>query len=246
MRFVIIDRAFRRWARCTTVAIAVGALFATASPVVAAGPESGEPTSTKKAAKKRPRKPRMPALKFTMKDIDGKDQDLGRYYGDVVLMVNTASKCGLTPQYEGLQSLHHKYKDRGFVILAFPANDFGAQEPGANSEIKEFCKTKFDVSFPIFAKVSVKGDDICDLYKYLTAADRGHRHGGEIRWNFNKFLIDRRGRVIDRFEPPVKPDDPKLIKAVERALKRKAPKDAATKPPKEKPAAGGDAESHGS
>lgn len=184
---------------------------------------------TKKKKRKRSGKKKgapMPALKFKMKDIDGEEKNLADYYGNVILMVNTASRCGFTPQYEGLEKLYQKYRDRGFTILAFPANNFGAQEPGSNEQIKAFCSSKFNVTFPLFAKVSVKGEDICPLYQYLTAKDAGHRFGGEIPWNFNKFLIDRKGRVVGRFAPGVAPDDKKLTRAIERRLKKPIPEDS--------------------
>lgn len=167
-----------------------------------------------------------PALDFKVKNIDGEKINLAQaYYGQVVMIVNVASKCGLTPQYKGLEELYRQYKDEGFVILGFPANNFGAQEPGTNEEIKEFCSSKFDVTFPMFSKVSVKGEDICPLFKYLTAKDAGHDHGGEIKWNFNKFLIGRDGKVIGRFEPRVDPMSDEVTSAVSTALK--APKPAA-------------------
>ncbi len=175
---------------------------------------------------KREGKKKMPALDFVMTDIDGKEQDLKQYYGNVVLMVNTASLCGLTPQYEGLQKLYEAHKDRGFVVLGFPANNFGGQEPGKNEEIKSFCTKRFEVTFPMFAKVSVKGEDACALYRYLTDEQAGHKHGGEITWNFAKFLIDRKGGVAGRFDPRTRPDDEKLVKAIERQLKRRIPKDS--------------------
>ena len=162
-------------------------------------------------------------LEFTMKDIDGKDVPLSKYKGKVVLIVNVASKCGLTPQYEQLQQLHEKYKDKGLAILAFPANNFGAQEPGTNTEIKEFCQTKYKVGFDLFSKVSVKGDDTCELYKYLTTRSQDTRQRGDIEWNFAKFLVDREGNLINRFKPKVKPDDAELTKAVEDALAAKKP-----------------------
>ncbi len=171
-------------------------------------------------------KKKRPALDFVMNDIDGQEQDLKRYYGNVVLMVNTASLCGLTPQYEGLQKLYEDHKDRGFVVLGFPANNFGAQEPGTNEEIKSFCTSKFEVTFPMFAKISVKGEDACELYKYLTDPEAAHKHGGEIPWNFTKFLIDRRGKVANRFDPRIRPDDEKFVKAIEKQLKRRIPKDS--------------------
>lgn len=157
-------------------------------------------------------------LGFKMESIDGKTIDLKDYKGKVVLMVNVASKCGLTPQYEALQTIYEKYKSQGFVILGFPANNFGAQEPGSNSEIKEFCAVNYGVSFPMFAKISVKGDDLHPLYNYLTSESLNPQFGGEIKWNFTKFLINRKGKIIARFEPRTKPDDPEVIIAVERAL----------------------------
>jgi glutathione peroxidase len=150
---------------------------------------------------------------FTMNSIDGKPAALADYKGKVVLIVNVASKCGYTPQYAGLESLYRKYKDRGLVLVGVPANNFGGQEPGTNDEIKTFCKTKYDVSFPMMAKVSVKGDDKTPLYQYLTSAQ-----GGEIKWNFTKFLIGKDGKIVARFEPAVTPESPELTAAVEKAL----------------------------
>ena len=157
-------------------------------------------------------------LDFTMKNIDGKNVLLGDYQGQVVMLVNVASKCGYTPQYKDLESLYRKYEKQGFAILAFPANNFGRQEPGTNKDIKAFCKSKFDVTFDLFAKVSVKGEDQCPLYKYLTDKDKNGRFGGEIRWNFQKFLVDRDGEVIARFEPGDNPMSEKVIEALEDAL----------------------------
>ena len=173
-------------------------------------------------------------LDFTMQDIDGKDVPLSKYKGDVVLVVNVASKCGNTPQYKDLQALHEKYAGRGLRILGFPANNFKEQEPGTNQEIKAFCEKNFGVTFDMFAKVSVKGDDTCALYKFLTSEAKDPAHGGEIAWNFTKFLVGRDGRVLQRFEPKVKPDDPAVIKAIEEALAAKAPtaKESAEKPSK--------------
>ncbi|HUN82313.1 MAG TPA: glutathione peroxidase [Phycisphaerae bacterium] len=164
-----------------------------------------------------------PALSFTMKDIDGQDQDLRQYAGKVVLMVNVASQCGFTSQYKGLQSLYAKYKDKGFVILGFPANEFGHQEPGSNEEIKAFCTSKYSVTFPMFAKTKVKGQGINPLYKYLTDEKAGHKFGGDIKWNFTKFLINRRGEIVDRFDSRVKPDEDKLVQAVDKALAEPKP-----------------------
>ncbi|MBV6482627.1 MAG: hypothetical protein DIKNOCCD_02377 [bacterium] len=158
-------------------------------------------------------------LQFTVKNIDGKDASLGDYKGKVLLVVNVASKCGYTPQYEGLEKIYKKYKDQGFRILAFPANNFGAQEPGTNEEIKTFCTTKYDVSFDLFEKVSVKGEDKCPLYDFLTDEKKNPGFGGEVPWNFQKYLVDREGKVIGKFEPGVAPEDPKLIDEIEKALK---------------------------
>jgi glutathione peroxidase len=154
-------------------------------------------------------------LSHTVKDIDGKDVNLADYKGKVVLIVNTASKCGLTPQYEGLEAVYKKYKDKGLVVLAFPANEFGKQEPGTNSDIKEFCKDNYSVSFPLFSKIVVKGEGIHPLYKQLTTAE-GFK--GEIGWNFAKFLIGRDGQIIARFEPKEKPDGEMITEAIEKAL----------------------------
>jgi glutathione peroxidase len=153
---------------------------------------------------------------FTLNSIDGQATSLASYKGKVVLLVNVASRCGYTPQYSALQAVYEKYKDRGLVIVGIPANNFGAQEPGTNEEIKTFCKTKYSVSFPMMAKVSVKGDDITPLYQFLT--DKKAPTGGEIKWNFTKFLVGPDGKVIGRFEPQVTPDSPELNAAIEKAL----------------------------
>jgi len=157
-------------------------------------------------------------LDFSMKSIEGEEVNLASYKGKVVLMVNVASKCGLTPQYEALQSLYEKYSGRGLVILGFPANNFGSQEPGTNAEIKEFCAVNYGVSFPMSAKISVIGEDQHPLYSYLTDRGTNPQFGGEIRWNFTKFLIDRKGKIVDRFEPRTKPDNPEVLSAIESAL----------------------------
>lgn len=159
-------------------------------------------------------------LSFTMKDIKGKEVQLADYKGKVVLMVNVASKCGLTPQYEQLQGIYEKYKAKGLVVMGFPANEFGKQEPGTNEEILEFCTTNYSVSFPMFSKIVVKGEGIHDLYKFLTEESTNRGFAGEIKWNFTKFLIDRNGEVVARFEPKTKPDNPEVIAAIERALKK--------------------------
>jgi len=155
---------------------------------------------------------------FTMNSIDGKPTPLSVYQGKVVLLVNVASRCGFTPQYSALERVYEKYKGRGFVIVGIPANNFGSQEPGTNAEIKTFCSTKYNVTFPMMAKVSVKGSDITPLYSYLTDKSANPSTGGEIQWNFTKFLIGPDGKPAARFEPDVTPDDPKVIAAIEKTL----------------------------
>jgi glutathione peroxidase len=155
---------------------------------------------------------------FTLNSIDGQPAPLAAYKGKVMLLVNVASKCGFTPQYSALESTYEKYKDRGFVIVGIPANNFGAQEPGSNQEIKTFCSSKYHVTFPMMAKVSVKGDDITPLYQFLTDKSSNPQSGGEIKWNFTKFLIGPDGRVITRFEPEITPDSPQVTSAIEEAL----------------------------
>jgi len=155
---------------------------------------------------------------FTTNSIDGESTPLSKFQGKVVLVVNVASRCGFTPQYSALEKVYEKYQDRGFVIVAFPANNFGGQEPGTNQEIKTFCSTKYNVTFPIMAKVSVKGDDKTPLYQYLTDKTANPTTGGEIQWNFTKFLIGPDGRPCARFEPNVTPDDPQVTAAIEKEL----------------------------
>lgn len=157
-------------------------------------------------------------LDFKMRDIDGNDVKLQKYKGKVLMIVNTASKCGYTPQYESMQATYDKYKDKGFVILGFPANNFGGQEPGTEAEIKEFCTSKYKVTFPMFAKISVKGEDQDPLYKYLTSAETNPQFAGDIKWNFNKFLVDRKGNVVARFDSKVTPDSPEVTAAIEKYL----------------------------
>jgi glutathione peroxidase len=159
-------------------------------------------------------------LEFTMKDIDGKDVKLDEYRGKVLLLVNVASRCGYTPQYEGLEGIYKKYQEQGLVVMGFPANNFLGQEPGTNEEIKTFCKTKYNVSFPMFAKISVKGDDIHPLFRFLTSKDTDPEFSGDISWNFNKFLVDRSGKIVNRFETKEKPESPKIAAAIESALKQ--------------------------
>jgi glutathione peroxidase len=156
------------------------------------------------------------AYEFTMNSIDGKAIPLANFKGKVTLIVNVASQCGYTPQYAGLEALYEKYRDKGFVIAGFPANNFGSQEPGSNEEIKQFCSRNYSVKFPMFAKISVLGSDKAPLYQFLTGATGGQ----EIQWNFTKILVDKDGRVVRRFESAVEPDAPEVIAAVEAALKK--------------------------
>lgn len=156
---------------------------------------------------------------FTLNSIDGKPAPLAAYKGKVVLLVNVASRCGYTPQYSALEAIYEKYKDQGFVILGFPANNFGAQEPGTNAEIKTFCSTKYNVIFPLYAKVSVKGEDQTPLYKWLTT-EANPAVAGDIKWNFTKFLVDKSGKVTERFEPATTPDSPEVTSAIAKLLKQ--------------------------
>lgn len=155
---------------------------------------------------------------FTMDDIDGKPVNLSQYKGKALLVVNTASFCGNTPQYTDLEALYEQYHDKGFEILAFPANNFGQQEPGTNAEIKGFCLTKYSVSFPLFSKISVKGSDKHPLYQYLTEKSP---FPGEVEWNFQKYLVDRNGNIVARFPHRMKPSAPEVAKEVERVLAAK-------------------------
>lgn len=178
-----------------------------------------------------------PLQSIPLKTITGDDTDLGAYAGKVLLIVNVASKCGLTPQYEGLEKLYEQYRDRGLVVLGFPANDFGAQEPGSNEEIQTFCQTNYNVQFPMFAKIAVTGEQQHPLYSALIAAqpratnkpDSDFRaklasygiqpkHESDVLWNFEKFLVNRKGEVVARFAPDITPNDPLIVEAVEREL----------------------------
>jgi glutathione peroxidase len=156
--------------------------------------------------------------KFKAKDLTGKEISMKSYEGKVVLIVNTASKCGFTPQYLGLEALYTKFKDKGFVILGFPCNQFGGQEPGNAEEISNFCKLKYDVTFPMFDKIEVNGDNAFPLYKYLKNALPGTL-GNDIKWNFTKFLLDRKGNPIDRYSPTTKPED--ISNDIEKLLSEK-------------------------
>lgn len=155
---------------------------------------------------------------FTMDDIDGKPVNLSQYKGKALLIVNTASFCGNTPQYTELEAMYEQYHDKGFEILAFPANNFGQQEPGTNAEIKGFCLTKYSISFPLFSKISVKGSDKHPLYQYLTEKSP---FPGEVEWNFQKYLVDRSGNIVARFPHRMKPSSPEIVQEVKRVLAAK-------------------------
>ena len=158
-------------------------------------------------------------LLIAVKDIDGKDTSLNAYKGKVLLVVNVASQCGLTPQYNALEAAHQKYKDKGFTVLGFPCNQFGGQEPGTNEEIKQFCSSKYNVSFPLFDKIDVNGPKRHPLYVAL--AGKESPFPGDIKWNFGKFLIGRDGKIIKRFEPRTTPDAPEIVEAIGAALAAK-------------------------
>jgi glutathione peroxidase len=161
-------------------------------------------------------------LEFKMKGIDGKEVNLADYQGKVVLIVNVASKCGYTPQYKGLEALYEKYKGQGLVVVGVPANDFLKQEPGTDAEIAKFCTDKYGVTFPMLAKVpTIVGPDKVPLYKQLTSKDTNPKFGGEIKWNFTKFLLGRNGEIANRFEPGVKPESDEVVKAIEAELAKK-------------------------
>jgi len=159
---------------------------------------------------------------FTLNSIEGQPTPLASYKGKVVLLVNVASRCGFTPQYAALEATYEKYKDRGLVIVGIPANNFGAQEPGSNEEIKKFCSAKYNVKFPMMAKISVKGEDQAPLYQFLTDKSANPRTGGDIQWNFTKFLVGPDGQILARFEPDVTPDAPQVTAAIEKALEHVA------------------------
>ncbi|MCW5958657.1 MAG: glutathione peroxidase [Pyrinomonadaceae bacterium] len=165
---------------------------------------------------------------FTAMDIDGKDVSLKSYSGDILLIVNTASQCGYTPQYEGLQKIYDRFKDKNFKVIGFPTNNFGGQEPGSNEEIKDFCTTKYKVTFPMFAKISVKGEDQHPLYKFLTDKEQNGEFGGDITWNFNKFLANEKGEIVARFTSKDTPESETVVNAIEKYIaERDAAKDKA-------------------
>jgi len=159
-------------------------------------------------------------LSFTMKNIDGIDIPLSSFKGKIVLIVNVASRCGYTPQYEGLEALYRKYKDSGFVVLGFPANNFLFQEPGTDTEIKAFCTTTYGVTFPMFSKISVRGKDQHPLYRYLTSGGGNEELAGDVKWNFTKYLVGRNGTIIGKFGSSVKPLSDDMVNAIESQLRK--------------------------
>ncbi len=159
-----------------------------------------------------------PVLSFTMPSLAGRKVHLRQYQGKVILMVNTASKCGFTPQYAGLEALYKRFKSKGFVILGFPSNDFGHQEPGTDKQISTFCTAHYGVTFPMFSKIDVKGPQQCPLYHYLTGRKTDPRFAGVVKWNFEKFLISRSGKIVARFRSPVTPESAILVNAVKTQL----------------------------
>ncbi len=189
--------------RAVPLLLTVAAVVLSVARAVPAGESDKKPTSV---------------LAFQVQDIDGKPVDLSKYKGEVLLIVNTASQCGYTPQYKGLEATYEKYKGQGFAVLAFPANEFGHQEPGSNPEIKNFCSANYNVTFPLFSKIVVKGEGIHPLYQFLTSKETNAKFAGDIPWNFTKFLVNRKGEVIARFEPKDKPESEKVTKAIESAL----------------------------
>lgn len=206
----------------------VPAVAPTGAPGAAGQPSQGEAPATKEPSS---------VLDFTMNRIDGTAQSLAAYRGQVMLIVNTASRCGLTPQYAGLQKMYEARKDRGFVILGFPANNFGNQEPGSNEEIAEFCSSTYSVTFPMFEKISVTGRDQHPLYRFLSSQPAPI--GGDPKWNFTKFLVDRSGKVVARFEFRVRPDDEEMLKQIDELLAQPTPEGVAPGASGGSPASGG-------
>jgi glutathione peroxidase len=192
---------------------ATGFGLAGVAVLLLAGPAPAGEKGSKKVA---------PVLQFKMQSIDGKTVDLARYQGKVVLIVNVASECGYTPQYKGLQALHAKHAKEGLVILGVPSNDYGAQEPGTNAQIAQFCSKNYGVTFDMLAKVGVaEGKDQSPLYKYLTSKQSNPKHGGPVRWNFEKFLIGRDGSIVARFEADVDPESDEFKQAIRTELEKK-------------------------
>ena len=203
---------FRTIIAAAAVLAFVGSFMAKGAPITVVK----EPT--KEAAVNSP-------LDLTVQDINGKQTDLKQFKGKVVLIVNVASRCGNTPQYKGLEAMYKKYADKGLVVIGFPANDFGKQEPGSNEEIKQFCTSKYDVTFPMMAKISTKDPEKAPIYKFLTEKPTAGDFAGDVEWNFTKFLIDRNGNLIARFGNKVKPEEKQVNAEVEKALAAKAASD---------------------
>lgn len=157
-------------------------------------------------------------LSFTVKSISGQDVDLAKYKGQVVLIVNVASQCGLTPQYEALEALYEKHRDQGLVVLGFPCNQFLGQEPGTDAEIAQFCSATYKIKFPLFSKIEVNGAGAAPLYKHLTSVETKPQGKGKISWNFEKFLIGKNGEVVARFSPPTEPDAPEVFAVIQKEL----------------------------
>ncbi len=160
-----------------------------------------------------------PLYELTMKSIQGKDVGLKSYKGKVLLIINVASECGYTQQYKGLQALHDKYGAKGLAVIGVPSNEFGSQEPGSNLEITQFCKKNYGVTFDLMEKTKITGNDSCGLYQFLTSKENNPKTGGQVKWNFTKFLVGKEGNILARFEPGVEPDSEELINAIEKALK---------------------------
>jgi glutathione peroxidase len=209
--------------RSTLIGIGVMALGGAALLASPTTPPNTVKPPTQAPAAPKDNQPASP-LDFTVKTIDGKEQNLSEYKGKVVMIVNVASRCGFTPQYEGLEKLYKTYADRGFVILGFPANNFRQQEPGTNEQIKQFCTAKYGVTFPMMSKISVAGEDKAPLYKFLTQPQTAGDFAGEIGWNFNKFLVDRNGNLIARYNSKTPPDDSQVTNEIEKALDAKPAK----------------------
>ena len=202
----------RRWLLVPIVILGVGCSSKTTEPTDAAGEASHDTAEVETVAGQPAATEEMDMLEVSMNRIDGTPESLEQYKGKVVMVVNVASKCGLTPQYDQLEAMYDKYKDQGLVILGFPANDFHRQEPGTNAEILEFCTGEYGVTFPMFEKIVVTGDDAHPFYKTLTEKSEAPS------WNFTKYLIDRNGHFVERIEPQTTPDDPKVVEKVESLL----------------------------
>lgn len=208
------------------VVSALAACAALAAPTILVAEDAPAKDAPKKEAPKqdapqtkdKEEKPVPGVLNFKMNSLAGKPVELKQYHGKVVLMVNVASKCGLTPQYKDLEALHEKYNEKGLAILGFPANDFGKQEPGTDEEIGAFCQKNYGVKFDMFSKIVVTGKEKAPLYDFLTNSKTNPKSPGEISWNFEKFLIGRNGEIVARFSPRVTPQSPEVIKAIEAEL----------------------------